>query len=309
MISIEEIVDLSELLTREGFKPSPYQIFAAQRVLLSESIQFGGAGSLVRLSNLLGPIFCQTPEEQEKFQGIYLQWLRRRSGRPHTISSTTAREIQKPDIPTFHWRMKLAAAGLLILPLLTAWFLWQDLRPREVVGRVMVANQPVSQATVKLGEQVASTDLNGAFQFPFQAKDMPLELAVGKKEYLPSRIPIGESLKTNRTWFYLHPIDWSDQMSIGDILLTKEEFEPPASVPEPVAPIQPKLSLEKITTLKAPPPSWATRLDFLRTGVVLLPMVLVISWLLVRMTRRRGFQGGNFLKPQSSWESKWPRRI
>ena len=174
MISTEEIVDLSEFLTREGFKPSPYQIFAAQQILLSESVQDTGAGSLVRLSTLLGPIFCTTPEEQQKFEGLYLRWIRQRSHRPNTLARPQGPGLPPPDIPTSHWRMKVAVAGLLILPLLTAWFLWQDFRLRHLEGRVVFDTQPIPQTKVQLGGKTATTNSQGQFTLPFYAKDMPV---------------------------------------------------------------------------------------------------------------------------------------
>jgi len=59
--------------------------------------------------------------------------------------------------------MKVLGVALLILPILTAWFLWQDLRLRHVIGHVMAEGNPVSQAMVRLGEQTDTTNKNGEF--------------------------------------------------------------------------------------------------------------------------------------------------
>lgn len=307
MLHPEEIIDLSEYLKRQEFQSSPYQIFAAQQVLFSEAARNSGTGSLVRLSSLLGPIFCRTPEEQQKFAELYLQWLRQRSGRANTIPSTPTGPGPGPEIPTSHWRMKVLGVALLILPILTAWFLWEDLRPRQVVGHVMTEEQVVLQATVRLGEQAITTDADGKFSMPFHAKDMPMMLAVENGDFLPKLIPIGQEIKSNRTWFYLYPLDWSGQLNIGAIILTKEEAlpgppksprpdppNPPLSgpsespIPETIQPSPAKLSFEKIETLKSPTPPWWERLNYEILGKVLAPALLAIVWLLYPLTRRRG---------------------
>lgn len=293
MLHPEEIIELSEYLKRQEFQSSPYQIFSAQQVLFSEAAWNSGAGSLARLSTLLGPIFCRTPEEQHKFEELYLQWLRQRSGRPNTIPSTPTGPGPGPEIPTSHWRMKVLGIALLILPILTAWFLWQDLRLRYLIGHVMAEGTPVSQATVRLGEQTDITNKNGKFQFPFQAKDMPMELGVEKEEFLPSLTPIGPEIKANRNWFYLHPFDRSIQFDIGEIVLSKEEQppvppKPPITESDQLPPA--KLSLEKIATLKSPVPPWWARLDYEILGKVLAPVLLAVGWLLYRLTRLRGLQ-------------------
>ena len=289
MLSTEEIVDLGEYLRRDGLKSSPYQIFAAQQVLLSVSKEEPHLGSLVQLTTHFRPIFCTSPEEQEKFERVYLRWLRLRSGRPNTMPFSRQQEGKQPDIPTSHWRLTLVWAGLLILPLLTSWFLWQDLRTRQVVGRIVADQQPIVSATVRLGTQTTITDINGTFQLSFQAKDTPLELTVEMVEHLPSQTLIGQSINTQRNSFYLHPVDWSDQLKIGVLSLKKEvtEAQPQeALLPTSASPSLPTMSLAKEAVLKIPPPSWVNRLDFLKTIAALIPILIVISWLLYRITLR-----------------------
>ncbi len=119
-----------------------------------------------------------------------------------------------------------------------------------------------------------------------------MALAVEKPEFLPSLRPIGQDIKTNRNWLYLHPPDWSNQLNIGAIVLSKEEPPPVTSelpVPDP-SQQSPKLNLEKIATLKSPVPPWLARLDYIILGKVLAPVLLVVGWLLSRLTRRLGLQ-------------------
>ena len=297
MIAPEEIVDLAEFLKRKDFQTSPEQLFAAQQVLRSEWGQDTGPTSFVRLSNAIGPIFCRTAEEQQQFASLYLQWLRQRSGQPKTRSTRKGSTAPtSPEMPTVHWRMKVAAMGLLILPMLTAWFLGHDLRPREVVGQVKAEGQPLAGATVRLGELPQErTDGDGQFHVTFQAKDVPLELSVESEGFLTSKTPVGESIKRNRNWFYFSPINFNNVLDSGTIQLTREEHETTSTEPLPPDSSSPdappaELTIEKLRVLKVPPPSWATRLDGWKAIGALLPLLLALAWLAYRKWRRPSLQ-------------------
>jgi formylglycine-generating enzyme required for sulfatase activity len=189
--------------------------------------------------------------------------------------------------------MKLVVPCLLILPALTAWFLWQELRPREAVGRVVADNEPVVHAAVRLGEQTAMTDEQGTFAVPFKNDDMPLQLLVEMKGYLPSQSLEGQAIHANRKWFYLSSIDWEKQYQIGDVQLTKGTGEPP-SLPVGLRVYSPEFRLEKIPTLKPTLPSWWSRVSYPTALAVLAPVFLALAWLLYRFSRRA------VLKRQSS---------
>lgn len=293
MLHPEEIIDLSEFLKRQGLHTTPYQVFAARRLLLSGPVLNGGTESLVRLSSLLRPIFCSSPEDQAKFDELYFEWLRQRSSRPPTVWITENPPPPPPPPPGIHWRMKVVGIALLILPILTVWFLWQDLRPRQGIGHVMTADTPISDATVRLGEHETTTDTGGRFSLPFTAKNMPSELTVDSKGFLSSRTTVGKEIKAKRNWLYLFPIDWKDSLDLGNIVLSKEEQAGPITKypdSEQVPPPPAKLTLEKVLTLKQPDPSWWARLDYTTLGKVLAPVLLVLSWWLYRLTRRLGLK-------------------
>ncbi|MDR4487750.1 MAG: SUMF1/EgtB/PvdO family nonheme iron enzyme [Nitrospirales bacterium] len=290
MITPEELVDLAEYLKRKDIPSSSYQLFAAQQILLSEMGQDTGPTALVRLSNLLGPVFCRTAEDQRHFQNLYLEWLRQRSPRPRDRRTPLLEEPPPlPDIPTVHWRMKLAALSLLIVPLLTGWFLWQDLRPRQVVGKILAEKNAVPYATVQVGKGTpdepeptfSETDQGGRFRLPFQAKDMPLEVTVEAESYLTAKVPVGEAIKANRNWLYLNPINLADTLDIGAIQLSKEQAEapPPLATPAPSPSSEPppsELSIEKIVELSVPPPSWTTRFEGWKALGALLPLIIAL---------------------------------
>ena len=289
MITPEELVDLAEYLKRKDIPSSSYQLFAAQQILLSEMGQDTGPTALVRLSNLLGPIFCRTAEDQRHFQNLYLEWLRQRSPRPRDRRTPLLEEPPPlPDIPTVHWRMKLAALSLLIVPLLTGWFLWQDLRPRQVVGKVLAEKNAVPNARVQVGKGTpdepeptfSKTDQGGRFHLPFLAKDMPLEVTVEAETYLTAKVPVGEAIKANRNWFYLNPINLADTLDIGAIQLSKEQVETPSDITSEHPPQQEgspsELSIEKIVELSVPPPSWTTRFEGWKALGALLPLIIAL---------------------------------
>ena len=278
--------------TQKEIPSSSYQLFAAQRVL-GRWGQDGGPASLIQLSNALGPIFCRTAEDQRHFQEGYREWLRQRSPRPRDRPGRDLVEPPPPpDTPTVHWRMKLAALSLLIVPLLTGWFLWQDLRTQQVVGQVLSEDKPVAHASVQLGKgesdepelKLPKTDGEGRFRLPFQATDMPLELTVEAETHQIAKIPVGETIKANRNWLYLNPINLKDTLDIGTIQLTKEQHEaPPPEIDAEQGPSQEpppsELSIQKVAELTVPPPSWPTRLEGWKALGALLPLIIALLWL------------------------------
>ena len=292
MIAPEEIVDLAEFLKRKDIHSSPYQLFAARQVLLSEWAQETHSGALVRLSTLLGPIFCRTAEEQQCFEQLYLQWLRQRSGRPKTLSTVPPSAPTPLENPPIHWRMHVAVVGLLIFLVLAGWFLWKDLWPRQLVGQVVAEGTLEGRLTVQLGEaQKIELEDDGTFRLSFMAKDMPLELTVEAEAYLLSKTLVGESIRANRNWLYLNPINLSKKLDIGTIQLAKEEVEPdPPPDVSPSGSSPSTLSIEKIADLPVPPPSLSVRLNRWKAIGSLLPILLTLLWLGYRKLRQPSLQ-------------------
>ncbi len=299
MITPEELVDLAEYLkTRKDIPTSSYQLFAARQVLLSEMGQDTGPTGLVGLSNLLGPIFCRTAEDQRHFQKAYLEWLRQRSHRPREGRAPVPEESPpQPETPTIHWRMKLAVLGLIMVVLLGGWFDYQDVRTRHVAGQVLAEGKPMAQASVQLGKwasdepepELPRTDDEGRFRLPFQAKDMPLEVTVEAETYPIAKVRVGEAIKANRNWLYLNPINLSDTLDIGTIQLAKEKAEAPSGITPGNStqqdPTPSELSIMKIAELTVPPPSWSTRLEGWKALGALMPLILALLWLAYRKLR------------------------
>ncbi len=294
MLRTEEIGHFAQYLRGKGFKPTLYQVLAAEEVLRQEFREEFGSASLVRLTTLLGPIFCSNPEEQAQFEELYLQWLRQRSHRPHFRSAIQRSEAQSSDVPETHWRMRLAFVCLLVLPVLALWFLSQDLRSRQIDGVVITESgkRPVDQATVHLGNQRLVTGPEGGFHLTVRGKDLPLELIVEKTKFVPAKIRVGERIREARGWFYLFPLDFSSRLSLGSISLVAEA---PSVKPDPIPPPQePKpestLRIEKVSTLALPLAPWWVRLDIILLGKALAPLLVVSGWILFRLTRRPRLQ-------------------
>ncbi len=128
MLRSEEIADLAHHLRREGYQSSLDQILAAHEVI-RETSQWGSTPtSLIRLTTLLRPIFCSTPEEQERFDQLYREWLRARGGtrlpKPPEPPDTIPPPVPEPQFSPNS--VKPTVAGLLILLPLITWFLWLD---------------------------------------------------------------------------------------------------------------------------------------------------------------------------------------
>lgn len=78
MISIEDLVALDEDLRAAGFEVSTQQQLAAQQVV--RLLALGGAlpRDAADLAGTLGPIFCTSAVQQQRFPAVYAQWMRQR---------------------------------------------------------------------------------------------------------------------------------------------------------------------------------------------------------------------------------------
>lgn len=288
MLAPEEIVALAEYLKKRGLPVALPHILAAQKVV--RTYTHGQTGSdivgPVRLTTLLRPVLCSSPEHQQQFDELYLQWLSQRGGRtPSSLvdSGTVENDVEK--LPGISWRLILAVGVILILLCLTAWFNWHEHQTWRVTGQVISNDAPVGGARVALGEQSVSTDDQGTFTaLPFQAGDLPLSLSVKKEGYFPSLIPlenqpIGQKLLTSRAWLYLKPVDLPDPFSLKEISLTIPQSPSRGSQDELDVPPSPPITLEvsEPATLELPVPPWWSRVDMGRVILVCLPVLLALA--------------------------------
>ena len=294
MFAPYEIVDFGLYLKREGFSTSLHQILAAQEVVHVYAKDAHGLDALVRLTTLLRPIFCSTPEQQDQFDQIYIQWLRQRGVGLAEINFEGGHPLalEPSSVPIVHWRFKLATIGLAIVPLLTVWFLWQDLRTREAVGRVLNESKSVSSATIRLGAQTTVTDQEGKFSVMFRATDMPMDLEVEKQDFQPDLRPVGHSIKSKRNWFYFGTNSLSSVIDVGEIKLIKSEGTLAPSLSSSLSTglkgqdLDTKLKEGKTATLTHPNSPWWQWVDFGKVFLGLLPLLLALGLLISQSLQR-----------------------
>ena len=309
MLVSEEIVALGAYLKEKGFPVALPHILSAQRVVQAYVQGQPGAdpNSLARLTTLLRPIFCSTPEHQQQFDDLYLRWVRQRGAKKSATSfHLTDSIVEKQTLPAATWKLVLVGSVLLILAFLTFWFHWHENRTLHVKGRIVAEEKGVEGATVVLGEESVSTDTEGKFSnLPFQVGDVPIVLSIEKTGFFPRNKSLEnevsvKSLLESRAWLYLKAITLNDPVSLGDIALAKLP-PPPPTVPPPtqsqpsdnilqsepkisdVPSPPPQLDVNKIATLTLPVPPWWKRIDGIRALLVALPVLLAMSLWLYRL--------------------------
>jgi hypothetical protein len=78
MISIEDLVALDEDLRAAGFEVSTQQQLAAQQVVRLLALADALPRDVADLAGTLGPIFCTSAVQQQRFPAVYAQWMRQR---------------------------------------------------------------------------------------------------------------------------------------------------------------------------------------------------------------------------------------
>jgi hypothetical protein len=267
MLSIDDIRDLGAVLSEAGFKSSIHHQLAAHKLISKLKGYLNGPDARLRLITLLAPIFCTKPEEQQQFGEIYIKWLKRRFG-TLLVSDT----LQSPPLPFIHRWVYLAACMLLISA--AALYFWQDYRPREFTGRLLIGESPASNMIVSAENSKVSSDSQGRFAIQLNAHNMPLTLTVSGNQISASRT-IGFELQTSRSYLYLDSAGFRTQFPVGDIQLSRR-----ASLPEEPTAIDESNLLKNARAPELPTP-WDR---FVPAYAVLasITAILIIGWWLFR---------------------------
>jgi hypothetical protein len=298
MLAVEDLVDLGEKLRAANFKLAPHQILSAQHVLAALAASHRLPKQRHQLVTWLGPIFCTSPAEQQRFPATFNEWLREHFGEtPPASAPEVVRDVRPPIVPPrlrLVWKPVLAIF-VLMLAGTTAWAAWQHWQPRVVTGRVVIAGEdgvPLSDAQVKIGEQSAIiTDENGSFSFTTRAADLPVELRISHDGFVP--LPnelVGQAFATARKRLYLGGLP--RKVDLRPISLTREApppttsvvIEMPAAAAATPDPIGPPRTIDLRSTLPEPP-LWE-RLVWGNVAWTLLPVIAFLLWQLWRITRR-----------------------
>ncbi len=87
-LNLDDLIEFIDNLRAEGYKIDISQYIAAQDLILMLIAQGETLDSPERLRNLLAPIFCSSPTEQEKFQQHFDSWVQ-------VISQTISEESEE----------------------------------------------------------------------------------------------------------------------------------------------------------------------------------------------------------------------
>ncbi|MBF0464526.1 MAG: hypothetical protein HQK94_05530 [Nitrospirae bacterium] len=97
--NFEELVSFIDELRKEGFNIGISQYLAVQDLMLSLAAIGKGIGSVHKLGNLIGPILCSKPSEQDIFLIRFNDWIKlkgltERKGLAEKIIDTRSEKTQ-----------------------------------------------------------------------------------------------------------------------------------------------------------------------------------------------------------------------
>lgn len=210
IITSEELIDLAENLKDLGFILDVNQYLSAHRVediLLALELD-GEAITPERLRNILAPIFCSTPDEQETFYGYFADWLSRRpqiADRLQELQQAQSYEKSPPEnirmektpipawLPIVMLFLILAGAAYYFLPWETSPPVQPELLPPTEVNLSGVVRDgsdksTVTNARVIILSDTVTTDTSGQFTLRNLPVDTRVDLQIHHPQYLHKRI-------------------------------------------------------------------------------------------------------------------------
>ncbi len=175
-----DLADLVERLRSAGFRVDTRQYLTAHELLLAWAARGRRLeDDTAALISHLGPVFCTSAREQDRFGDVVRAWL-----------SPPRRERRRPlrePTPFRSWRHRrwLLPSLLILLAALAAalpaW--WYATQPVLLPGRVYTltpdgARLPAAQARLDLAGTTVVVDATGRFQLELRRRDGPQDLSV-----------------------------------------------------------------------------------------------------------------------------------
>jgi WD40 repeat protein len=287
----EKLVDFIRELHLHGFVVSTQQYAAAQDLLITLVEQGRVPADPQNLSTWLAPILCTSPEEQRVFHEAFRQWMERQPRRePETREpERQARDDRQAEVkgPSRFWPIAVAS-GLAVAAAIGAIIYFSVVyfkAPRNLVGYVIDdASNPVSGASVTLGEQTTASNEAGQFSLTYRLKDLPFTVAVSHPEYEQANYKFDNS-NTPLTVAAPFTIALKKPLASGPPQI------PLVKPPPPVTVSQNDTGNDEAATLQRRFRSWAEiyRDAFKLTlvGIALLPALFFGAWWLRRVYNLR----------------------
>ncbi len=180
-----DLADLVERLRAAGFRVDTRQYLTAHELLLAWAARGKRLeDDTAALISHLGPVFCTSAREQDRFGDVVRAWL--------SPPPPPRRHPLREPTPFRSWRHRrwLLAGGLLVLTLLAAALLawWYYAWPVLVQGGVYTlgpdgAPKPAPQARLALAGTAVAVDAAGRFRTELRRRDGPQDLAVALPGY------------------------------------------------------------------------------------------------------------------------------
>jgi len=310
-LTSDEIFDLGANLRKLGFAVDTRHLIQAHQIqdLLFTLQVDGKAVTLDRLKTILSPIFCSTPDEQTTFYALFDDWINRQPqilNRFHFITEETTPEIpiqqqvrKSAEKPQRRWL--LLAALVLALAIVIALF--NIFKPKqqpqfviqsvEKIGKVVDSENktPISNAQIFWRNDSLITDNEGCFPLTITNQDSNTRLGIFQLEYPRKSF----SINFNRI---------QDTLSVNDTLklsITKIK-------PTPITPVvqveRKKAEIDSLAAVVSRINEFASNeanqvklkswqkfvyhyFPLLRLISLVLPLLIFITWLIIRWFRRR----------------------
>jgi outer membrane protein OmpA-like peptidoglycan-associated protein len=286
MLTADDIVDLGAALKRAGFKVSTNQLLFAQRIASECNGGPGDPTTLLRLSNLLAPIFCTTPLDQERFGLLYLKWLRDRFNSHEVLPPP-------PPPPPPKWPYLLLAMSSIMI-CLVVWYVWQENRPRQMMGVTLLHGKPLSDVSVQFDGDMAKSAPDGHFMLPFRAGHAPGTMVIKFADGRELSPTVGSDFAASRRRLYFDGIGMQDRLDLGSFEAGTVPYQQP-----PIVIANPTTTSEFVLTPQErfivgdvfPEPSLWERLLPLNAVLSLLPLAMCGAYLLYRYMRRPVLKG------------------
>lgn len=273
-----DVPGLAEELRQARFKVSLQQVIAAQRLL----VQLAAKGKIpedpAQIATLLGPIFCASPEDQQRFPGLFDRWHRGR-----TRPTGQRPEPALPQLPTpsprrpparlarLSWRALVACAvGIVVFLTVDHWWL------RTLSGRVFEEANPrrfLANVVVRTPHGETRSDTEGRFRLRFQKSQLPFNVDLSLTNFIAAQRRISrtrEAALGELALVRLPPTTPTATPASGE---GEETWIPPTASP-------PAFQQTRVLRLRSDP-EWQSLI------LAWVPLGLALLWLWFRGRRRR----------------------
>ena len=261
-----QLAGLGEWLRDRKFRVGTQQLLQAEQLLL----RLAATGLLpdqpAQLASHLGPRFCATPEQQQRFPEIFEEWLEEEF-RDAPFSASAGEPLHHgggpsaPQRPPWRWLLGGSVLALLLLAGLVAAYFWW---PQELPGVGRKADGHFAAgAQITLGSVPFTVPADGRFLLSFRRSDLPRTLTITLTDFAPIETKIQPPVPKELV-FNLVPLAPTNRPTIASSTNATAATNAPAP---PAVNAQPMFR---------PPRPWQQHVKF--AAYASSPLVLLLLW-------------------------------